>query len=100
MIDASVYLLLVAFGASIVVAYFGIVAFQKWEIEYFSPREAWYFGAMMFLMGWIASSYLLGSNILLLAAFVLMILVFALNLWKSRQRRKSHLQTEEAKNAG
>ena len=62
--DISMYLMLVAFGASVVVAYLGIVAFRKWKVDYFSPREAWYFGLMMFLMGWIVSSYLLGSNML------------------------------------
>ena len=94
--DVSAYLLLVAFGASIVAAYIGIVAFRKWKVEYFSPREAWYFGVMMFLMGWIVSSYLLGSNMLVLVAFVLMILVFALNIWKSRQRRDNYIETEGA----
>lgn len=98
--DISMYLVLVAFAASMVVAYFGIVAFQKWEVEYFSPREAWYFGLMMFLMGWIASSYLLGSDLLVFVAFLVMILVFALNIWKSRERRNNHLEITEARKIG
>ena len=76
-IDLNLIFLLFAFAISLIVIYTVIFILRK---AYFtlSPKETAFFAALMFVLGFLTSSYLAGNSIL---EFVGVIVVFLITLW-------------------
>lgn len=84
--DYSLLLLFVTFVLAVAVIYLTILMLRKWYVT-FSPRETALFGLIMFSIGWVISSYLLGSALQVIEGSVLTLLVFALFIYRWNQRR-------------
>ncbi len=84
--DYSFIFLFVAFVIGIAVIYLTIIMIRKWYIT-FSPKETAYFGLIMFAVGWVLASYLLGSALQVLEGSVLVFFLFGLFIYRWYQRR-------------
>lgn len=93
--DYSYIFLFVSFVLTIAVVYLTILMVRKWYIT-FSPKEMAFFGLIMFLIGWIIASYLLGNALQILEGSVLILVLFGYFVYKWNKRRVLNRAKQEA----
>lgn len=93
--DLSFILLFVSFVLVVAVIYLTIIMVRKWYIT-FSPKEMAFFGLIMFLVGWVISSYLLGSSLQIFEGSILILILFGVFVYRWYQRRTIRKIRQEA----
>ena len=93
--DLSFLLLFVAFVLAIAVLYMAILMVRKWYVT-FSPKEMASFGLIVFSMGWVIASYLLGSALQILEGSVVIFVLLGFFIYKWNNRRVQHKAKQEA----
>jgi hypothetical protein len=94
-VDLTFILLFVSFVLVVAVIYLTVIMVRKWYIT-FSPKEMAFFGLVMFLMGWVISSYLLGSSLQIFEGSILILVLFAVFVYRWYQRRNLRKIRQEA----
>lgn len=93
--DFTYLFLFLTFVLTVLVIYMTVLMVRKFKVT-FSPRELASFGLVMFSMGWVIESYLLGSALGTLegaSVSLLLTLYYGNRWWK---RRKLHIEKQEA----
>ena len=91
----NISFLLAAFATSLAVVYMVVLIMRRWYFN-LSPRETATFALVMFLLGFMASSYLLGSLVQVFEAALVIFILFAWFIWRSMKRRSLHKQSVRA----
>ena len=68
---------------------------RRWYFN-LSPKETASFALVMFLLGFLAASYLVGSMIQVLEASLVIFIMFAWFIWRTMKRRSLHKQSVRA----
>ena len=87
--------LLAAFAIGLAVVYMVVLIMRRWYFN-LSPRETASFALIMFLMGFISSSYLLGNLLQVFEGALVIFIMFAWFVWRSMKRRSLHRQSTRA----
>lgn len=85
----NIMFLLAAFAVAAAVVYMVVLIMRRWYFN-LSPKETASFALIMFLLGFIASSYLLGNLLQVFEAALVIFIMFAWFVWRSIKRRSLH----------
>jgi len=93
LVDLNLLFLLVAFAVSVIVVYTVIFILRK---AYFSlsPKETAFFGVLMFILGFLTTSYLAGNAELEFAGAILVFLIVVWWILRGLYRRHLSKQME------
>ena len=91
----NVSFLLTAFALATAVVYMVVLIARRWYFN-LSPKETASFALVMFLLGFLAASYLVGSMMQVLEASLVIFIMFAWFIWRTLKRRSLHKQSARA----
>ena len=91
----NISFLLTAFALAIAVVYMVVLIARRWYFN-LSPKETASFALIMFLLGFLAASYLVGSMIQVFEASLVIFILFAWFIWRTMKRRTLHRQSVRA----
>lgn len=81
--------LLAALAVTLIVVYLVVLILRRWYFN-LSPKETATFALVMFLMGFIVSSYLLSSVIYILAGSLVIFALFGWFVFRTLRRHAAH----------
>lgn len=91
----NISFLLLAFAVGIAVVYMVVLILRRWYFN-LSPKETASFALLMWLLGFVVASYLLGNLLYVFFSTLVIFTMFAWWAWRTTRRNALHKQATKA----